>query len=134
VTSNALTEVKVVGRHPRIRLRITAIHPDADLTTNARSTKWGGYSQDFDAAEHVHTHEEVQAHPEDNWAVVDIEDYSSEEPRSLLIIDIDLYKADDPDEGDGVEDVEAVRKTGKPNGTPFAKSQSGEGPRVCVGR
>jgi len=66
------------------------------------------------------------AHPEDNWAVVDIEDYSSEEPRSLLIIDIDLYKADDPDEGDGVEDVEeAVRKTGKPNGTPFAKSQSG---------
>lgn len=88
--------------------------------------KWGGYSQDFDAAEHVHTHEEVQAHPEDNWAVVDIEDYSSEEPRSLLIIDIDLYKADDPDEGDGVEDVEeAVRKTGKPNGTPFAKSQSG---------
>ena len=87
--------------------------------------KWGGYNQDFDAAEHVHTHEEVQAHPEDNWAIIDIEDYSSEDPRSLLIFDIDLYKADDPDEGHGVEDVEeAARKTETPDGIPLAKTQT----------
>lgn len=88
--------------------------------------KWGGYNQDLGAAEHVHTHEDVQAHPEDNWAIIDIEDYSSEDPRSLLIFDIDLHKADDPDKGHGVEGVEeAARKTGKPDGIPLTKSQSG---------
>ncbi|WP_353634496.1 hypothetical protein ABSL23_01500 [Halobacterium sp. NMX12-1] len=88
--------------------------------------KWGGYSQDFGDAEHVYTLEDVIDHPEDNWAIVDIGDAGAEHPRSLLIIDIDLYKADDPCKGCGTEDVdEAAKKTEYPQTTPITKSQTG---------
>lgn len=54
--------------------------------------KWGGYGQDFDAAETVYTHAEVADDDHDHWAVVDAEDL---EHGSLatLVFDLDIHKA-----------------------------------------
>ncbi|MFP9192774.1 bifunctional DNA primase/polymerase [Natrialbaceae archaeon A-CW1-1] len=54
--------------------------------------KWGGYSQDFDDAKHVHTHEEIVDHSNEEWGIVDCED-PAHSSLSLLIFDIDSHKA-----------------------------------------
>lgn len=77
--------------------------------------QWGGYSQDFDEAEHVYTHEEVKMMPGREWGVVDVEDIEGAS-MSLLIFDIDAHKAPDGFEFDRVE---------VPNDTLVVKSQNG---------
>lgn len=54
--------------------------------------KWGGYSQDFDEAEHVLDHDEIEVHPSDNWGIVDVKNKNNMS-ISLLIFDIDIHKA-----------------------------------------
>jgi len=94
------------------RLRYIQLRGDG---SKLPAKSWGGYSQDFDAAEHVHTHEDVEIHPSDNWGIVDVEspDHSS---FALLIFDIDIHKA--PDDFD-VERVEI------PTDTLVTRSQNG---------
>ncbi len=53
--------------------------------------KWGGYNQDFDEAQHVHTHDEIVDYPSDNWGIVDVGE-RAHQTVSLLIFDIDTYK------------------------------------------
>lgn len=77
--------------------------------------KWGGYNQDFDDAEHVHTHEEVEGHPSEEWGVVDCEDFENGS-LSLLIFDIDVHKAP--------EDFDESRLD-VPEGTLMTRSQNG---------
>ena len=77
--------------------------------------KWGGYSQDFDAAEHVYTHEDLQKVPGKEWGVVDIEDIEHGS-MSLLVFDIDVHKA--PEDFD-------VSRLGIPSDTLLVKSQNG---------
>jgi len=76
---------------------------------------WGGYDQDFDTAEYVHTHDDVDMHPSDNWGVVDI-DNGQQMPRALLIFDIDIHKA--PEEFD-------PDRIGVPADTLVTRSQNG---------
>jgi len=76
---------------------------------------WGGYDQDFDAAEHVHTHEEVEMLPAENWGVVDVED-PAHGSFALLIFDIDVHKA--PEDFD-------VDRVSIPNNTLVTRSQNG---------
>ena len=76
---------------------------------------WGGYDQDFDAAEHVHSHEDVKMHPSDNWGVVDVED-PDHGSFALLIFDIDVHKA--PEDFD-------VDRVSIPTDTLVTKSQNG---------
>ena len=76
---------------------------------------WGGYDQDFDAAEHVHTHEEVEMFPSGNWGIVDAED-PPHGSFALLIFDIDVHKAP--------EDFDADR-VGIPTNTLVTRSQNG---------
>lgn len=77
--------------------------------------KWGGYDQDFDAAEHVHTHDEVVDHPAGEWGVVDCED-GSHRSVSLLIFDVDSHKA--PDDFD-------LNRVKWSTGTLVTRSQNG---------
>lgn len=77
--------------------------------------KWGGYSQDFDDAEHVHTHGEVVDHDSEEWGVVDCDDIDHG-TLSLLVFDIDLYKL--PDEFD-------VSRVELPEDTLTTRSQNG---------
>ncbi|MFA9517288.1 hypothetical protein ACERIT_08740 [Halopenitus sp. H-Gu1] len=80
--------------------------------------KWGGYSQDFDEAEHVYTHEDVQESSHDRWGIAGMD--STENINTgfhLLIFDLDLYKTDQVDADDvQVTDAEDV---------PVVKSQNG---------
>ena len=49
--------------------------------------EWGGYQQDFDAAKHVHTHEDVKTLPTENFGVVDVGDHAvamATDPLSIL--------------------------------------------------
>jgi len=72
---------------------------------------WGGYSQDFDDAQHVLDHQDVTTHPAEDWGVVDVK--SPEHGRfALLIFDIDIHKAPDgfdPDRVEGPSDTLLVR-------------------------
>ena len=77
--------------------------------------KWGGYSQDFDAAEHVYTHDEIVAMDCEEWGVVDCAP-PSDKSQALLIFDLDSYKA--PDDFD-------VNRLTVPDNTLITKSQSG---------
>lgn len=76
---------------------------------------WGGYSQDFDEAEHVHTHDEVEMLPGREWGVVDVEDIEHGS-MALLIFDIDVHKAPDAFDASRIE---------IPNDTLVVKSQNG---------
>lgn len=61
---------------------------------------WGGYSQDFDAANHVYKHADLERIPHGNWAVVDVEDLDHGS-LALLVFDLDIHKAPadfDPDD------------------------------------
>ncbi|WP_226042483.1 hypothetical protein [Natrinema sp. DC36] len=80
--------------------------------------KWGGYSQDFDEAEHVYTHEEVQESSHDRWGIAGMD--STENVNGdfhLLIFDLDLYKTDEFD----ADDVQVTNA----EGVPMVKSQNG---------
>lgn len=77
--------------------------------------KWGGYSQDFDAAEHVHTHEEIVEHESENWAVCGIR-HPENASVSTLIFDIDVHKAPDDFDPDDIT---------VPGDTAVVRSQSG---------
>ena len=79
------------------------------------ANKWGGYSQDFDEADHVYTHDEVEMMPGREWGVVDVEDIDHGS-MALLIFDIDIHKAPD------AFDAERVQI---PNDTLIVKSQNG---------
>jgi len=76
---------------------------------------WGGYDQDFDAAERVREHNEVEMLPADEWGVVDIED-PPHGHMALLIFDVDVYKAPESFDPDRV---------GVPTDTLVTRSQSG---------
>lgn len=77
--------------------------------------KWGGYDQDFDDADHVYTHDEVEMMPGHEWGVVDVEDIDHGS-MALLIFDIDIHKA--PEEFDG-------SRIQIPGDTLVVKSQNG---------
>jgi P4 family phage/plasmid primase-like protien len=77
--------------------------------------EWGGYSQDFDEAEHVYTHDQVKMVPGREWGVVDVEDIEHGS-MALLIFDLDIYKAPDNFDASRIE---------VPNDTLIVKSQSG---------
>lgn len=77
--------------------------------------KWGGYSQDFDEAEHVLNHESVVSHSSEEWAIVDIED-RHKMSLALLVFDFDKYKLPD--------DFDASR-VDVPTDTLVTESQSG---------
>jgi len=94
------------------RLRYIELRGDG---SKLPAKSWGGYDQDFDAAEHVHTHDEVEMLPSDNWGIVDIEDKKSVS-FALLIFDIDVHKAP--------EDFDADR-VGVPTDTLVTRSQNG---------
>jgi len=81
------------------RLRYIQLRGDG---SKLPAKSWGGYSQDFDAAEHVHTHADVEMHPADNWGVVDIAD-PDHGSFALLIFDIDIHKAPDGFDVDRVQ-------------------------------
>jgi hypothetical protein len=59
--------------------------------------EWGGYSQDFEAAEKVYAHADIQKLPSGNFAVCGVQN-KPHMTRSLLVFDLDVYKAepDDP--------------------------------------
>jgi P4 family phage/plasmid primase-like protien len=72
---------------------------------------WGGYNQDFDAADHVYTHDDLQKVPHGNWAVVDVEDIDHGS-LALLVFDLDVHKAPpdfDPDAVSIPDDTLVVR-------------------------
>jgi P4 family phage/plasmid primase-like protien len=77
--------------------------------------EWGGYSQDFDAAERVREHNEVQMLPADEWGIVDIED-PPHNRMALLIFDLDIHKAPAGFDADRV---------GVPTDTLVTRSQNG---------
>jgi len=77
--------------------------------------EWGGYSQDFDEAEHVREHNEVQMLPADEWGIVDIED-PPHNRMALLIFDLDIHKAPAGFDADRV---------GVPTDTLVTRSQNG---------
>lgn len=77
---------------------------------------WGGYSQDYEAADCVYTHEEVVQSRETNWGIVGIQNRPREPDRSLLVIDIDIHKAPDS--------FDASRIT-VPENTLIVRSQNG---------
>ena len=94
------------------RLRYIQLRGDG---SKLPAKSWGGYDQDFDAAEHVHTHEEVEMMPSGNWGVVDVED-PDHGSFALLIFDIDVHKA--PEDFD-------VDRVNIPADTLVTKSQNG---------
>lgn len=67
--------------------------------------KWGGYSQDFETADHVYTAEDIRLHPAEAWGVVGIED-PDHASTSLLIFDLDVHKAPDDFDPDRVSRFE----------------------------
>jgi len=84
--------------------------------------KWGGYTdpetgnpRDFDDAEHVYTHDEVEMFPHDCWLTSSIKDRATMR-RMLLVFDVDIYKAPDSFDPDRVS---------IPSNTAVARSQSG---------
>jgi len=77
--------------------------------------KWGGYDQDFDAAERVRKHNEVEMLPGDEWGIVDIAD-PPHGRMALLIFDLDIHKAPDGFDADRV---------GVPTNTLVTRSQNG---------
>ena len=94
------------------RLRYIKLRGDG---SKLPAESWGGYDQDFDDADHVHTHDEVEMLPADNWGIVDIKDKESVS-FALLIFDIDVHKAP--------EDFDADR-VGVPTDTLVTRSQNG---------
>jgi len=94
------------------RLRFIKLRADG---SKLPAQSWGGYDQDFDAADHVHTHDEVEMLPGDNWGIVDINDKDAVS-FALLIFDIDVHKAP--------EDFDADR-VGVPTDTLVTRSQNG---------
>ncbi len=84
---------------------------DSKLPAN----KWGGYSQEFGEAEHVHTHDEVVEHDAGAWGIVDYEDIEKGS-LSLLIFDLDTHKA--PDDWD-------PSRINLPEDTLVTRSQNG---------
>lgn len=80
--------------------------------------KWGGYSQDFDEAEHVYTHEDVQDASHNRWGIAGMESPENvNRDFHLLIFDLDLYKTDEFDD----DDVQVTNA----EGVPIVKSQNG---------
>jgi len=77
--------------------------------------EWGGYDQDFDAAERVRKHNEIEMLPADEWGIVDIAD-PPHGKMALLIFDIDIHKA--PAEFD-------ADRVGVPTDTLVTRSQNG---------
>jgi len=78
--------------------------------------KWGGYSQDFEAAEKVHSYDEIEKLPRESFAVCGVRD-KPHMTRSLLVFDLDVHKAEDND--DSAEQVQ-IDDT-----VPIIKSQNG---------
>lgn len=90
------------------------------IETRARDDKrpkhaWGGYSQDIGAAEHVHTHAEVEASDSTSWAIVDVEN-GDHRSLSTLIFDLDVHKAPDDFDPDSIQ---------VPDDTAIVRSQNG---------
>jgi len=79
------------------------------------AAKWGGYDQDFEAATEVFTHAEAVEHPGEEWGVVGVRD-EGHRSTSLLIFDVDSYKAPDS------FDVDRLKVRGD---TLVTRSQSG---------
>lgn len=77
--------------------------------------EWGGYSQNFEEADNIYRHDEVEMVPGKEWGVVDIEDIDHG-TLSLLIFDLDVHKAG--------EDFDPADIT-LPSNAPVVKSQNG---------
>lgn len=77
--------------------------------------KWGGYDQDFEAADTVYSHEEVLESAWRWWGIVGIQD-KPHMPRCLLAFDFDVHKAPDDLDPDDVS---------VPRGWPLTRTQSG---------
>lgn len=89
------------------------VRGSADSKMPARA--WGGYSQSFEAAEHVHGHSDVEMFPHGTWLVPALRNTRGIR-QHLLVFDIDLYKAPDGFDADRVS---------VPATTPVVKSPSG---------
>lgn len=76
---------------------------------------WGGYSQDFEDASCVYTHDDVEMFPSSHWLVNGIRDLDRM-TRHLLVFDIDIHKAPDGFDDDRVS-LQAD--------TPVVRSQNG---------
>jgi len=94
------------------RLRFIELRGDG---SKLPAKSWGGYSQDFESADRVYTHADIEKHPNDNWGVVDVEDKEVAN-FALLIFDIDIHKAPD--------DFDASRVS-VPSDTLVTRSQNG---------
>ncbi|OAQ54838.1 hypothetical protein HTG_04525 [Natrinema mahii] len=77
---------------------------------------WGGYSQDFDEADDVYTHDEVLDSSHDRWGVVGLDAPENTEFH-LFILDLDIYKIDEYD----IDDVDITDGSN----VPIVKSQNG---------
>jgi hypothetical protein len=87
-----------------------------DETSKFPKDSWGGYSQDFETAEHVYSHAEVVKSDWRFWGVVGIRDLDRVR-RVLLIFDLDVHKAEDGDD--------TPRRIQIDDSVPLIKSQSG---------
>lgn len=83
-----------------------------DETSKRPLEKWGGYSQDYESAANVYSHDQVLESDHRFWGVVGI----NRDGWSLLIFDIDIHKAPDGFDRDSVR---------VPTETPVVRSQSG---------
>lgn len=78
---------------------------------------WGGYEQNFAEADTVYSHEGVMASSHDWWAVVGYQDNNPHLRRETFMLDLDTYKAEDPEAA--VEDMTVG------SNTLITRSQSG---------
>ncbi len=79
--------------------------------------EWGGYDQGFETGDCVYTHDEVVESNHDWWGVVGYREEDPRMSRELLIFDLDIYKADDPEA--------AAKHLTVNEGTLIVRSQSG---------
>lgn len=77
---------------------------------------WGGYSQDFDDADDVYTHDEVLESDHDRWGVVGLDAPDNTEFH-LFVLDLDIYKSDEYD----IDDVDITNA----GDVPIVRSQNG---------
>ena len=76
---------------------------------------WGGYSQDFETADEVYSHGDLEKMPGGNWAICGIRD-QPHMSRALFVVDLDIHKA-------GADfDMNAITID---DSVPLVKSQSG---------
>lgn len=88
-----------------------------------RPTKaWGGYDQDFEAADRVYSVDEVVSHPHDRWGVVGFNIPEAPVDTNLIVFDFDFHKSDFT-----IDDIQSGPRgeIGPPVEFPVVESQNG---------